>query len=101
MEPILKAELEERVSSRDASYLSMASRLKSGRFIGAATSESARRQLMQPVPCWEKMWVIPESAAPGSTLKVLRWVKTDKKQVRSPPKLRPGCYNHITVIKAI
>lgn len=61
----------------------MASRLKSGRFIGAATSESARRQLMQPVPCWEKVWVIPESAAPGSTLKVMRWVKTDKKQVRS------------------
>ncbi|KAF8531898.1 hypothetical protein JB92DRAFT_2847392 [Gautieria morchelliformis] len=58
----------------------MASRLKSGRFIGAATSESARRQLMQPVPCWEKVWVVPEDAAPGSTLKVLRWMKTDKKQ---------------------
>ncbi|KAF8578421.1 hypothetical protein K439DRAFT_1663752 [Ramaria rubella] len=35
---------------------------------------------MQPVPCWEKVWVVPESAAPGSTLKVLRWMKTDKKQ---------------------
>ncbi|KAF8516559.1 hypothetical protein BU17DRAFT_50722 [Hysterangium stoloniferum] len=58
----------------------MTSRLKSGRFIGAATSESARRQLMQPVPCWEKVWVVPETAAPGSTLKVLRWVQTDKKQ---------------------
>ncbi|KIJ54656.1 hypothetical protein M422DRAFT_24562 [Sphaerobolus stellatus SS14] len=58
----------------------MTSRLKSGRFIGAATSETARRQLMQPVPCWEKAWVVPEGAAPGSSLKVLRWVKTDKKQ---------------------
>ena len=73
-----------RVSSRDLSHPpTMASRMKSGRFIGAATSESARRQLMQPVPCWEKMWIVPESATPGSTLKVLRWVKTDKKQVRS------------------
>lgn len=60
--------------------IEMTSRLKSGRFIGAATSESARRQLMQPVPCWEKVWVIPEGAAPGSGLKTLRWVKTDKKQ---------------------
>jgi hypothetical protein len=37
---------------------------------------------MQPVPCWEKVWVVPEKAAPGSTLKVLKWVKTDKVQVR-------------------
>lgn len=37
---------------------------------------------MQPVPCWEKVWVLPENAAPGSTLKVYKWVKTDKKQVR-------------------
>jgi hypothetical protein len=35
---------------------------------------------MQPVPCWEKVWVVPEKAAPGSTLKVLKWVKTDKVQ---------------------
>ncbi|GJJ09833.1 hypothetical protein Clacol_004057 [Clathrus columnatus] len=58
----------------------MTTRLKSGRFVGAATSESARRQLMQPVPCWEKVWVVPEHAAPGSSLKILRWVRTNKKQ---------------------
>ena len=50
--------------------------------ISTATTEAARRQLMQPVPCWEKVWVVPEKAAPGSTLKVLKWVKTDKVQVR-------------------
>jgi len=48
--------------------------------ISTATTEAARRQLMQPVPCWEKVWVTPEKAAPGSTLKVLKWVKTDKVQ---------------------
>jgi len=48
--------------------------------ISTATTEAARRQLMQPVPCWEKVWVIPEKAAPGSTLKVLKWVKTEKVQ---------------------
>ncbi|KAI0040814.1 hypothetical protein FA95DRAFT_1566086 [Auriscalpium vulgare] len=32
---------------------------------------------MQPVPCWEKVWV---EAAPGTTLKVYKWVKTDKVQ---------------------
>jgi hypothetical protein len=50
--------------------------------ISTATTEAARRQLMQPVPCWEKVWVVPEKAAPGSTLKVLKWVKTEKVQVR-------------------
>ncbi|KZT63611.1 hypothetical protein DAEQUDRAFT_733618 [Daedalea quercina L-15889] len=45
-----------------------------------ATSEASRRQLMQPVPCWEKVWVLPENAAPGSTLRIYKWVKTDKKQ---------------------
>jgi hypothetical protein len=53
--------------------------------ISTATTEAARRQLMQPVPCWEKVWVVPEKAAPGSTLKVMKWVKTDKVQVRSIP----------------
>ena len=53
--------------------------------ISTATTEAARRQLMQPVPCWEKVWVTPEKAAPGSTLKVLKWVKTDKVQVRPKP----------------
>ncbi|KAI0003768.1 hypothetical protein BJV74DRAFT_763998 [Russula compacta] len=48
--------------------------------ISTATTEAARRQLMQPVPCWEKVWVVPDKAAPGSTLKVLKWVKTDKVQ---------------------
>lgn len=36
---------------------------------------------MQPVPCWEKVWGPPDGAAPGSTLKVYKWVRTDKKQV--------------------
>lgn len=36
---------------------------------------------MQPVPCWEKVWGPPDGAAPGSTLRVYKWVKTDKKQV--------------------
>ncbi|KAH9834991.1 uncharacterized protein C8Q71DRAFT_710863 [Rhodofomes roseus] len=44
------------------------------------TSEASRRQLMQPVPCWEKVWVLPENAAPGSTLKVYKWIKSDRKQ---------------------
>jgi len=35
---------------------------------------------MQPVPCWEKVWTVPENAAPGSTLRIYKWVKTDKKQ---------------------
>ncbi len=50
--------------------------------ISTATTEAARRQLMQPVPCWEKVWVVPEKAASGSTIKVLKWVKTNKTQVR-------------------
>lgn len=49
--------------------------------VSTATTEAARRQLMQPVPCWEKVWEAPEGAAPGSTLKVYKWVKTDRKQV--------------------
>ncbi|KAH9921808.1 uncharacterized protein B0H18DRAFT_1121264 [Fomitopsis serialis] len=44
------------------------------------TSEASRRQLMQPVPCWEKVWVLPDNAGPGSTLKIYKWVKTEKKQ---------------------
>lgn len=51
--------------------------------VNTATSESARRQLMQPVVCWEKVWVIPTDVPAGSTLKVYKWVKTDKKQVSS------------------
>ncbi|OCH94574.1 hypothetical protein OBBRIDRAFT_823341 [Obba rivulosa] len=45
-----------------------------------ATSEASRRQLMQPVPCWEKVWGPPDNAPPGTTLRVYKWVKTDKKQ---------------------
>ncbi|KAJ7729240.1 hypothetical protein DFH07DRAFT_850331 [Mycena maculata] len=48
--------------------------------VSSATTEAARRQLMQPVPSWEKMWVVPESAPPGSTLRVLKWTKTSKTQ---------------------
>lgn len=58
----------------------MATRRRIG--VSIATTEAARRQLMQPVPCWEKMWVTPQDALAGSTLKVYKWVKTDKKQVR-------------------
>ena len=43
---------------------------------------------MQPVPCWEKVWGPPEGAPPGTTLRVFKWVKTDKKQVRETCKTR-------------
>jgi len=42
--------------------------------------ELARRQRLLPVQCWEKQWVTPHGALPGSTYKVLKWVQTDKKQ---------------------
>jgi len=51
---------------------------------------------MQPVPCWEKVWVVPEKAAPGCTLKVLKWVKTDKVQVRSS---LDGCKVHVLMMR--
>lgn len=35
---------------------------------------------MQPVQCWEKVWTVPENAAPGSTFKIFKWVKTERKQ---------------------
>ncbi|KAJ7201314.1 hypothetical protein GGX14DRAFT_371309 [Mycena pura] len=47
--------------------------------VSAATTEAARRQLMQPVQCWEKVWTVPEGAS-ASTLRVLRWVRTSKTQ---------------------
>ncbi|KAF7981170.1 hypothetical protein HWV62_34947 [Athelia sp. TMB] len=56
----------------------MATRRRIG--VSLATTEAARRALMQPVPCWEKVWCAPENATPGSTLKVCKWVKTDKQQ---------------------
>ncbi|KZV91342.1 hypothetical protein EXIGLDRAFT_769987 [Exidia glandulosa HHB12029] len=43
-----------------------------------ATSETARRQLMQPVTIWEKVWVPTESAGPASSLKIMKWVRTEK-----------------------
>ncbi|KAJ3530331.1 hypothetical protein NMY22_g8617 [Coprinellus aureogranulatus] len=45
--------------------------------VSAATTEAARRQLMQPVPCWEQAWV-PSEVNPN--LKVYKWIKTDKVQ---------------------
>ncbi|EPQ60489.1 hypothetical protein GLOTRDRAFT_113107 [Gloeophyllum trabeum ATCC 11539] len=56
----------------------MATRRRIG--VSIATSEAARRQLMAPVPCWERVWTKPDNAPPGSTLKVYKWVKTDKVQ---------------------
>jgi len=57
----------------------MATRRRIG--VSAATTEAARRQLMQPVQCWEKIWAVPDNAPAGSTLRVYRWVKTEKTQV--------------------
>ncbi|KAF6766596.1 hypothetical protein DFP72DRAFT_1057745 [Ephemerocybe angulata] len=45
--------------------------------VSHATTEAARRQLMQPVPCWEQTWV-PSEVNPN--LKVYKWVKTEKVQ---------------------
>ncbi|KAI0034003.1 hypothetical protein K488DRAFT_77564 [Vararia minispora EC-137] len=44
--------------------------------VSTATSESARRQLMQPVQCWEKVW----TTAPSTNIKIYKWVKTDRTQ---------------------
>ncbi|KAG9314200.1 hypothetical protein JVU11DRAFT_4986 [Chiua virens] len=56
----------------------MATRRRIG--VRIATTEAARRQLMQPVVRWEKIWDTPENAASGSGMKIYKWVKTDKKQ---------------------
>lgn len=42
----------------------------------SATSEAARRELMKPVPSWERVFV----TADGANFKVPKWVKTDKQQ---------------------
>ncbi|KAF7436602.1 hypothetical protein PC9H_003435 [Pleurotus ostreatus] len=55
----------------------MATRRRIG--VNAATTEAARRQLMQPVPCWEKVWTTPTENA-SSGLKIYKWAKTDKIQ---------------------
>lgn len=67
---------EEALHNLEASYLS-------GRWddLAELSIQLARRQRLLPVPCWEKQWVSPAGAAPGSTYKVMKWVKTDKKQV--------------------
>ena len=57
----------------------MATRRRIG--VSIATTEAARRQLMQPVACWEKVWTVPEHAPPNSSMKIYKWVKADKKQV--------------------
>ncbi|KAG5647551.1 hypothetical protein DXG03_008904 [Asterophora parasitica] len=56
----------------------MATRRRIG--VSIASTEAARRQLMQPVPCWEKVWVLPENGASASTFKVHKWNKTEKTQ---------------------
>ncbi|KAG5351064.1 hypothetical protein E4T56_gene6751 [Termitomyces sp. T112] len=48
--------------------------------ISIASTEAARRQLMQPVTCWEKVWVSPQNGTPGTNLKIYKWVKTEKAQ---------------------
>lgn len=48
--------------------------------VSIATTEAARRQLMQPVVCWEKVWTVPENAAPNSSVKIYKWAKTERKQ---------------------
>jgi len=35
---------------------------------------------MHPVPCWEKKLVVPENMAAGSSVKVYKWVRTEKAQ---------------------
>lgn len=37
---------------------------------------------MQPVSVWEKVWVASDAAGAGTSLKVMKWVRTDKKPVR-------------------
>ncbi|KIK07493.1 hypothetical protein K443DRAFT_86975 [Laccaria amethystina LaAM-08-1] len=58
----------------------MATRRRIG--VSVATTEAARRQLMQPVPCWEKAWVATETSPAGTSLKIYKWIKTDKIPVR-------------------
>ncbi|KAL0951460.1 hypothetical protein HGRIS_008148 [Hohenbuehelia grisea] len=48
--------------------------------VSAATTEAARRQLMQPVTCWEKAWVTPTNHPASAGLKVHKWVKTENVQ---------------------
>ncbi|KAF8640917.1 hypothetical protein AX17_000565 [Amanita inopinata Kibby_2008] len=56
----------------------MATRRRIG--VSAASTEAARRQLMQPVACWERVWTTPENVPSVSSLKVCKWVRTEKVQ---------------------
>src|SRR6266550_1678567 len=56
----------------------MATRRRIG--VSAASTEAARRQLMQPVSCWERTWTTPENI-PNIAFKVRKWTRTDKPQV--------------------
>ncbi|KAF8317665.1 hypothetical protein DL93DRAFT_2154173 [Clavulina sp. PMI_390] len=42
--------------------------------------EIQKRQRLQPVQTWRQEWVKPTNALPGSTYKVLKWVKGEQKQ---------------------
>jgi len=55
----------------------MATRRRIG--VSVASTEAARRQLMQPVSCWERTWVTPENI-PNISFKVRKWTRTDKPQ---------------------
>jgi len=55
----------------------MATRRRIG--VSIASTEAARRQLMQPVACWERAWTAPENI-PNVSFKVRRWARTEKPQ---------------------
>ncbi|KAK2461604.1 hypothetical protein APHAL10511_006067 [Amanita phalloides] len=55
----------------------MATRRRIG--VSIASTEAARRQLMQPVSCWERTWVTPENVS-NISFKVRKWVRTDRPQ---------------------
>ncbi|KIL71739.1 hypothetical protein M378DRAFT_155337 [Amanita muscaria Koide BX008] len=55
----------------------MATRRRIG--VSIASTEAARRQLMQPVACWERVWTTPENI-PNVSFKVRRWARTEKPQ---------------------
>jgi len=55
----------------------MATRRRIG--VSVASTEAARRQLMQPVSCWERTWTSPENI-PNISFKVRKWTRTDKLQ---------------------
>ncbi|CAK5280412.1 unnamed protein product [Mycena citricolor] len=51
--------------------------------VSTATTEAARRQLMQPVQSWEKVWTTADITAPtnsSSTIRVYKWVRSSKPQ---------------------